>query len=347
MPLPPYQRTRGTRDTRDTRDTSRGTSPPSATRANNQLKQGNAGAGPHRTALRSLTTSDGFTLVYDVTWRNADVPNVDIPPVVLLHGWSGSRRSYDECLPHLVSRLRPGRAVIRLDYRFHGDSALSRSTASPAPRRLPSSACTVPRLALDFAELLEHENLRGVTAVGASMGCAVLWCYFANHGKRVGKCVFVDQAPLQNRVPGWTLGSKGCYDDATLQRLMKTVVNDLGAVADGNAATCLANPIPRSVAAILKHETKRCNPPRALALLMADHTKRDWRPLLHFVDVPCLNVVGAKSGVFPVAGCLYVGDHVPKAVNVVFPTASHFLYIEFPAEFGALVAQFVESRAQQ
>ena len=36
---------------------------------------------------------------------------------------------------------------------------------------------------------------------------------------RVSKLVFVDQAPLQNRAEGWEIGSKGCYDEASLHKL--------------------------------------------------------------------------------------------------------------------------------
>lgn len=50
------------------------------------------------------------------------------------------------------------------------------------------------------------------------------------------KAVFTDQAPLQNRVPGWSLGSKGCYDEATLRSLQQTLATDLGAIAEGNAS---------------------------------------------------------------------------------------------------------------
>jgi hypothetical protein len=39
--------------------------------------------------------------------------------------------------------------------------------------------------------------------------------------------------------------------------------------------------------------------PKALALLMADHTAIDWRPLLPRITIPCLNLVGRLSAVFP------------------------------------------------
>lgn len=32
---------------------------------------------------------------------------------------------------------------------------------------------------------------------------------------------------------------------------------------------------------------------------MADHTVLDWRPLLPRITLPCLNLVGRQSAVFP------------------------------------------------
>jgi hypothetical protein len=51
--------------------------------------------------------------------------------------------------------------------------------------------------------------------------------------------VFVDQAPLQNRTDDWQLGSRGCYDEASLGALRQTLLADLGAIADGNEAGAL------------------------------------------------------------------------------------------------------------
>lgn len=42
-----------------------------------------------------------------------------------------------------------------------------------------------------------------------------------------------------------------------------------------------------------------CTDPAALAALMADHTVLDWRPLLPRITLPCLNLVGRQSAVFP------------------------------------------------
>ena len=59
----------------------------------------------------------------------------------------------------------------------------------------------------------------------------------------------MSQAPLQNRAPDWSLGSNGCYDEASLQQLQQQLAADLGSIADGNASGCLSLPVPDSILA--------------------------------------------------------------------------------------------------
>jgi len=74
---------------------------------------------------------------------------------------------------------------------------------------------------------------------------------------------------------------------------------------------------------------------------MRDHTQLDWRALLPRITLPCLNCVGGDSGVFPVEGCLEVGRLIPDCRSVVFDRANHWLYLERPEEFNALLLEFV------
>eukprot|EP00877_Chromochloris_zofingiensis_P008996 jgi/Chrzof1/434/Cz01g15220.t1 len=172
------------------------------------------------------------------------------------------------------------------------------------------------------------------------MGCAVIWSYIELFGhNRLHKAVFVDQAPLQYRNLDWELGSKGCYDAESLAALQKAVNSDMSAFADGNAACCLSLPLPQDILQLLKQETLRCKP-QALAALMADHTQLDWRPILPRINLPCLNMVGGTSGVFPVEGALFVGQAIPDCVNVIFKRANHWLYLEHPDVFNRIVLDF-------
>ena len=114
----------------------------------------------------------------------------------------------------------------------------------------------------------------------------------------------------------------------------------MGAFADGNADCCLAAPLAdAATAALLRAETLRCDPAR-LGALMADHTARDWRPLLPLLTCPLLSVYGTASGVFPPEGCAFVGTAAPRGRNVAFEGAGHWLYLEQPEAFSAAVAEF-------
>ena len=152
--------------------------------------------------------------------------------------------------------------MVAYDQRFHGESDK------------PSFGLHVARLAADLHQVLETLDLQGVTAVGTSMGCAVLWGYQELYGlqPRVARCVFVDQAPLQNRSPGWTLGSKGCYDAATLAGLREALQGGMKKFAAGNVEACATLPLDEGLLAKLEEDTCKCQPMQ-LGDLMADHTQ--------------------------------------------------------------------------
>jgi len=286
--------------------------------------------------------------------------------VVLVHGWSASRRYFDLAIPGLVAA---GCRVFAYDQRWHGDSGGSVNKDSSLSSSSDPGVCHVARLAVDLENVLDavfadEPDLR-VTAVGTSLGSAVLWSHYelfhgggGNRGSvkssttqpRIHRVVFVDQAPLQNRTSDWDLGSNGCFDAATLAALQAAVRageddddesdNPNDAFARGNAEACLAMPIAPDVDSLLASETKKASK-EALARLMADHTQNDWRPVVRGLDLQeALVVAGEKTKIFPVEGCLWVAQNAPRAKSVVFLGCGHWLYIERGDEFASLVARF-------
>jgi len=278
-----------------------------------------------------FTTNDGVKLVYELGKGNR--ASRSDSPVVLIHGWSGSRRYYDDAFASLQQTTNLPPLLVRYDLRGHGESDQ------------PSWGHHVSRFAADLRDLLTHLGLDNVTLVGASLGCAIIWSYLELFGSRKIKCaVFVDQAPLQNRAEDWDLGSKGCYDMVSLTRLQQKLRYDFMAFTKANVYGCLSNPIDPAYARLLMSETMRADPV-CLSALMADHTQLDWRPSLRKIDIPCLVLAGSKSQIFPLQGVKEVGRLIPESVTVVFEHEDHWLYIEDFRRFSDLVSDFAANGA--
>lgn len=177
-------------------------------------------------------------------------------PIVLVHGWSGSHRYFDNSIELLAGKSNS--RIIAYDLRFHGDSDK------------PSHGFHVARLAADLHELIVELKLEQPIVVGTSLGCAIIWSYVELYtDASLGGCVFVDQAPSQWTFPDWKHGSKGIYDPASLLNI-QNVVRDLPAFAKGNAECCLTKPVDAALMTVLTEETLKCDPEH-LGKLMADH----------------------------------------------------------------------------
>jgi len=117
---------------------------------------------------------NGVTLHY-LDWGPADAP-----PVVLLHGITGHARVWD----HLAERLVPGRRVLALDQRGHGDS-------DPAP----DDDYRVATMADDVAAFAGSLQLDRFALLGHSMGGRIAIQYAAAHAGRLERLIVVDIGP--------------------------------------------------------------------------------------------------------------------------------------------------------
>ncbi len=143
------------------------------------------------------------------------------PPLVMLHGFSGSLHWFDRVVPLLADRFR----LVRIDLLAHG------STGGPA--------LDAPGQARAVDAVLAELDVRGATAVGHSFGADVA-VELAERSARIARLVIVTQAPD--------------YSDATLPRgsvLMTVPVLGpiLGGVLQLLAATLGALVVRRRAAA--------------------------------------------------------------------------------------------------
>jgi len=103
------------------------------------------------------------------------------PPVVLIHGWPLSGRSWQAQVPALVEA---GHRVVAYDRRGFGASSQ------------PWDGDDYDTLTADLHALLERLDLREVTLVGFSMGGGEVARYVGTHGtERAARAVFAAAVP--------------------------------------------------------------------------------------------------------------------------------------------------------
>jgi esterase len=103
----------------------------------------------------------------------------DGPPVVFLHGVSGSMRTY----AWLPEEIAEGRRIVRVDLRGHGDS-------EHAP-----GAYDIDSYGEDVADLLRETVRRPAVLVGHSLGGVVAWWVAQRHPELVA-AAFLEGPPL-------------------------------------------------------------------------------------------------------------------------------------------------------
>ena len=138
-------------------------------------------------------------------------------PVVLIHGWPLSGRSWEAQVPALIAA---GYRVITYDRRGFGSSSQ------------PWSGYDYDTFAADLHGLMTHLDLKGATLVGFSMGGGEVARYIGTHGTgRVAKAVFAGAVPpcLYKSADN----PEGGLDDATIKQFQNGVSADRMAFLDG------------------------------------------------------------------------------------------------------------------
>ena len=138
-------------------------------------------------------------------------------PVVLIHGWPLSGRSWENQVPALVDA---GHRVITYDRRGFGDSSQ------------PWGGYDYDTFAADLDALLTHLDLSDATLVGFSMGGGEVVRYISRYGTgRVSKAVLAAAVPPYLYISDGNPG--GGLDDATIGQFQDGVRGDRIAFLDG------------------------------------------------------------------------------------------------------------------
>ena len=251
-------------------------------------------------------------------------------PVVLIHGWPLSGRSWEAQVGPLVEA---GHRVITYDRRGFGDSSQ------------PWNGYDYDTFTADLQALLEHLDLRDVALVGFSMGGGEVVRHLATHGtERVSRAV------LAAAVPPYLYRSDdnpdGGLDDATIEQFQQGVVTDRLAFLDGFTTTFFSAgdrglQVSEQQRQYALHIAEAASPKGTLDCITA-FSRTDFRGDVAGITVPTLVVHGDSDAIVPfeVSG-KRSHELIPDSELVVIEGGPHGLNASHPEQFNEALIRFL------
>ncbi|TKH06431.1 alpha/beta hydrolase [Peribacillus simplex] len=253
-------------------------------------------------------------------------------PVVLIHGWPLSGRSWEYQVPALVEA---GYRVITYDRRGFGNSSQ------------PWNGYDYDTFATDLHLLLEHLDLQNVTLVGFSMGGGEVARYVGTYGtNRVEKAVFAGAVPpfLYKSADH----SEGVLDDAAIQKFENGVKNDRlafldeftrGFFAAGDRTDLVSEPFR-----LYNRDIAAGASPKGTLDCIAAFSKTDFRGDLAKFNIPTLVIHSDSDAIVPFE---YSGklthEAIPNSKVALIKGGPHGFNATHSKEFNEALLSFLKS----
>jgi pimeloyl-ACP methyl ester carboxylesterase len=250
-------------------------------------------------------------------------------PVVLIHGWPLSGRSWEGQVPALIEA---GYRVITYDRRGFGQSSQ------------PWTGYDYDTFAADLNLLLKHLDLRDVTLVGFSMGGGEVAHYVGTYGTdRVSRAVFAAAVPpFLYRTEG---NPDGALDDATIATFEAGVKGDRPAFVDG-FVTGFFSAGGTDLVSAAQHAYNRdialfASPKGTLDCIGA-FSRTDFRGDLAKFTIPTLVIHGDSDGIVPfAASARRTHEAIAGSTLVLLEGAPHGLNVTHRDAFNRALLDFL------
>ena len=250
-------------------------------------------------------------------------------PVVLIHGWPLSGRSWENQVPALIEA---GHRVITYDRRGFGESSQ------------PWGGYDYDTFASDLNQLIEHLDLHGATIVGFSMGGGEVARYLGSYGS--GRVV---KAVLASAIPPFLYKSDdnpdGALDDDTLASFLGGVQGDRIAFLD-NFTTAFFSAGDELLVSEPQREYARdiaaaASPKGTLECINA-FGRTDFRDDLKKVTIPVLVIHGDADAIVPFeASGKRSAQAIATSELVVIKGGPHGVNASHVAEFNQALLRFL------
>jgi pimeloyl-ACP methyl ester carboxylesterase len=259
---------------------------------------------PDETGRRSIASSDGVEIRFDVA-GDGD------PSLVFVHGWAGRRQHWDEQL----ERFARNHLIVRLDLAGHGQSGRDRYR------------WTIPSFAGDVVAAVEALDLTNVILIGHSLGGSVVVAAARLLRDRVVGVVGVDT---------WSaLGRTRAQDDVQSSILLPDMRLDFRSGSARFVRLMCGPAAPAELVTRLTDEVAEMPPEIAIAILEGAGAEylAALEEGLRSLDVPLSAI--SSEGFRPKDEVAFNSFGIS---NVVIPGSGHYLMLERPEEFNALLA---------
>ena len=239
-------------------------------------------------------------------------------PLILLHGYADSWRSFERVLPHLPKSIR----TFALTQRGHGDAS------RPATGYRPCDFVT------DLAEFMGALDLETAVIAGGSSGGIIARRFAIDHSNRTSGFILVG-SPL-------TLQDKPAILDiwnSTISKLKDPI--DTSFVREFIKSQ-LAQQVPQAFLKTMIKENLKV-PARVWRATLKGLLEDDSSEELNKIKTPTLIIWGDKDAIIPRSEQETMLERIVNSRLVVYPDAGHALYWEEPAHFASDIAAFIKT----
>lgn len=250
-------------------------------------------------------------------------------PVVLIHGWPLSGRSWENQVPALVEA---GYRVVAYDRRGFGASSQ------------PWGGYDYDTFVADLDALVQHLDLREVTLVGFSMGGGEVARYLGAYGaERIAKAVFAAAVPpyLYKSADNAT----GALDDAAIAGFQAGVTGDRLAFLEEFTSAFFSAGGELKVSEAQRQYTRALAAfasPKGTLDCIAAFARTDFRRDLEQVTVPTLVIHGDADAVVPFeASGKRTAETIAGSELVVIKGGPHAITAAHAEEFNKALIGFL------
>lgn len=260
--------------------------------------------------VKAVTLATGLTLPYVEQGDPAGVP------LILLHGYTDSWRSFAGLLKHLPATFR----TIALTQRGHGDAGRPRQGYHPRD------------FATDLAAFMDATGIDSAVLVGHSMGSQIAQRFAVEHGGRVRGLVLIG-------------AFASLSDNPAVRELWNSTVAAMAnpvepAFVRAFQASTLARPVAMAFLSMVVAESLKL-PARIWREALAGQMQEDVAPELGRIAAPALVIWGDRDALLPERREQeMLAASIRDARLAVYPGAGHAVHWEEPALVAADIAAF-------